>query len=229
MSIYRRHTLFPDLPSSGRALAVALERFAGDPSVVVLGIVRGGVPLAVEVAAALHVPLDLIVRRSLFQQSFEDCVGVVNVAGVEVLDPRIIEPADPVTGEEFFVVQTLGQFRARVLECRGRLPALDLRERTVIVVDNGIRSSLTMGTSVEAVRKLTPARVIIAVAVTDPRMRERVGSMADEFVSLAFPEPFGHVGLFFDRLDVPSEGEIRESLDDIGDFDRSHVNDGDPE
>jgi putative phosphoribosyl transferase len=209
----QRKILFEDLRSGGIALAAALTGYANRDDVVVLGIVRGGVPLAIEVASALGAPLDLVVRRGLFQKSFEDCVGVVSVAGTEVIDPGILEVEEPKTGEEFFVQEALSQFRARILECRGAREPLSVEGRTVVLVDNGIRTSLTMGTSIQAVRRLNPARIVAAVAVCAPNVESRMRAMADEFVCLAFPEPFGHVGMFFNRLDVPSEAQIREGLE----------------
>lgn len=208
----QRRILFHDLRSGGRALAGALTSWR-DEDPLVLGIVRGGVPLASEVAASLGTGFDVIVRRSLFARSFEDTSGVVNVAGVEVLDEDVREPAQPSTGEEFFVSDSLATFRARVAECRGSSPPLDVTGRTVIVVDNGIRSSLTMGTSIKAVRRLAPARVVAATPLCAPNVADRIRDLADEFVCLEFPEPFAHVGMFYGTLDVPSEMEIRAALE----------------
>jgi putative phosphoribosyl transferase len=209
----QRNILFDDLRSGGIALAGALTNFRNRHDVVVLGIVRGGVPVAVEVATALSAPLDVVVRRGLFQKSIEECTGVVSVAGVEVLDPEVQELAEPKTGEEFFVQEALSQFRTRVAECRGALVPRSVEGKTVLLVDNGIRSSLTMGTSIEAVRRLRPAAIVAAVPLCAPHVEARMRAMADEFVCLAFPEPFGHVGMFFNRLDVPSEAQIRTSLE----------------
>jgi predicted phosphoribosyltransferase len=209
----RRDILFEDLEDSGRALAESLRHYRDDASVVVLGIVRGGVPVAEEVAAALHAPLELALRKSLFIRGIDDAAGVVSVAGHEVRDDGVVAVDAPTSPEEWFIAESLRAFRSRVAECRGDAGPMDLEGRTVIVVDNSIRTTLTARTTMRAVSALRPARTVLAVALCAGSVASEAALLADEFVTLAEPPVFAHAGMFYRTLNVPDESAIRHRFE----------------
>jgi predicted phosphoribosyltransferase len=203
---------FADPRDAGRRLASRLGECAGLEGAVVLGLARGGVPVAFEVARGLGLPLDLVLlRRLLVPHGILDPVCAVSVAGSLFLDEGL--KADAAGGaQERFVAAALEEFAARELACRGRRPALALQGRSVLVVDNGIRTGSTMRAALRALRAQGPARIVVAVPVAAPEARAAVEPLADELVCLAWPHPFGHVGIWYADFQRPGEEEIRELL-----------------
>lgn len=165
-----------------------------------LALVSAGVPVAVEVAKLLDASsLDLIVlRRLLAPQGPGSQAVAVNVAGTLVVDEEIgPRPAKPETPFDYFVEDALNGLAHRVQICRGEIPPADLAGKEVLIVDCGIRTSLTMQAAVGAVRTLDPARITAAVPVTSLDGRRIVEALADDFIYLAAPEPFGNAGVWY--------------------------------
>jgi predicted phosphoribosyltransferase len=201
-----------DLRSAGRDLAVALEPYNCAPdAALVLGIVRGGVPAALEVSIHLQLPLDVICLSAVLQRSTGQPARAVRVAGTPVLDEELLAPAAG-SLEAHFVDEALQRLAARERACRGERAPFDVAGRTVFIVDNGIRTGGTMRAAIGAVRRLGAARVIAAVPVAAAAACAAVEEISDLLVCLATPEPFGHVGMFYRRFDVPRETDVRELL-----------------
>ena len=209
---------FTDPRAAGRELAkeVAARRDLRDA--VVLAVARGGVAVAAEVARRLRAPLDVVlVRRLLAPRGPEEPVCAVSVAGALVVDEevsarRAAPDRDP--APEAFLAEALEGFGARVRACRGTRPPLDLSRRTVLLVDNGVRTGSTMRAAVRALRTRGPSRVVAAFPVASVEGRASVASFADEIVCLATPEPFGHVGLWYANFKRLDDEEIAAVLDD---------------
>jgi len=191
---------FSDLSSAGVELAAKLSGAGIKHDVVVLAIVSAGVPVAVEVAKLLEASsLDLIViRRLLAPQGPGSQAVAVNAAGTLVLDDEIgPRPSKPETPFDYFVEDALNGLAQRARICRGERPPIDLTGKQVLIVDCGIRTSLTMQAAINAVRTLNPARITAAVPVTSQEGRRVVEALADDLIYLAAPEPFGNAGVWF--------------------------------
>lgn len=202
--------LFVDRADAGRRLATGLEHLRGE-RVVVLGLPRGGVPVASEVATALRAPLDVVVVRKLgvpFQPELG--MGAVGEGGVRVLHEEVVRMAG-VSDQELEAVE--GHERAelarRARRFRGEHPPVPLAGRTVVVIDDGVATGSTARVACKIVRAQGAARVVLAVPVAPPDWEGRIGADADELVCLATPEPFLAIGQFYeDFAQVTDEGVI---------------------
>jgi len=206
---------FEDARAAGRSLAAALEAYAGRADAVVLAVARGGVGVGAEAARRLGLPLDLVLLRRLLvpRGSLEpDCVA--SVAGATFLDEGLAAAAEaaPDPALRHFLADALSLFDSHVRACRGVRPALDLAGKTVILVDNGVRTGSTMLAAVRAVRSRSPARVVAAAPVADAAALGAVAPAVEELVYVATPEPFGHVGLWYADFRRLTDDEIRATL-----------------
>lgn len=165
-----------------------------------LAIVSAGVPVAVEVAKLLEASsFDLIViRRLLAPQGPGSQAVAVNAAGTLVVDDEIgPRPAKPETPFDYFLEDALNGLARRSLICRGERPPTDLAGKSVLLVDCGIRTGLTMQAAITAVRTLNPARITAAVPVTSHDGRRIIEALADDLLYLAAPDPFGNAGVWY--------------------------------
>ncbi len=204
--------LLPSRMVAGRRLADELATYRDRPGLVVLALPRGGVPVAFEVAQALHAPLDvLLVRKLGLPWQPELALGAIASGGVRVLDTALIE-ALGIPGR---VVEQVAADETRTLQLRDLLyhagqPPLDLAHRTVIVVDDGIATGSTMRAAVKAVRQRQPDRVVVAAPVASASAYDQLRGDADEVVCLATPEPFESVGSWYEQFpQVPDEEVLR--------------------
>jgi putative phosphoribosyl transferase len=202
---------YDDLRSAGRELARALADHAGRADAVVLALVRGGVPAAAECAAALALPVDVLLLRGLLQNAAGGPARAVRVAGRLVLEDEVAAVA-PDTPPGRYVADGLEAFARRELLCRGERPPLDLAGRTVLLVDNGMRTGGTMRAAVRAVRRLGAARAVAAVPISSLAARDLLEVEADALVCLATADPFPHVGFFYRRFDVPADSDVQRIL-----------------
>lgn len=205
---------FRDREDAGRRLATRLARFAG-PDVVVLGLPRGGVPVAAEVAAALEAPLDVLVVRKLgvpFQP--EVAMGAIGEGGVRVLDDILIHRAG-VTAQEVDAVERAERatLEERVRRFRPRGDPPDLTGRRVVIVDDGIATGATATVACAIARARGAAQVIVATPVGGPDAVVRVAG-ADEVVCLLTPSDFQAVGLHYRDFGQTTDEEVVELLDD---------------
>ena len=212
---------FTDPGSAGRELAKKVEARGSLERAVVLAVARGGVPVAAEVAKRLRAPLDVVlVRRLLVPRGPEEPVCAVSVAGALVLDEELAarraarDDDEENPALECFLAEALREFDARVGACRGARTPLDLSRRTVILIDNGVRTGSTLRAVLRALRTREPARVVAAVPVASVEGRASVAAVADEVVCLATPEPFGHVGLWYANFERQTDEEIAAALDE---------------
>ena len=214
----RGHSPFADRRHAGRALGAALaERLGGAADVVVLGLPRGGVVVAAEVAAALGADLDLVAVRKLgLPWQPELAMGAIAAAGdaVEaVRTEQVLARAhvDPASFEEVRQ-RELAELRRRERAYRGIRPPVPLAGRTVVVVDDGLATGATMRAAVAAVRRSAPARVLVAVPVGSPNTCAALATAVDDVVCLWAPASFSAVGQGYDDFGATSDDEVREAL-----------------
>jgi putative phosphoribosyl transferase len=206
--------MFRDRADAGRHLAAKLGPYAGRTDVLVLALPRGGVPVAFEVARALHAPLDVFLVRKLGLPGQEElAMGALATGGVRVLNEDLLRDLN-LLEEEIDAVTAREQ---RELERRERLyrddrPPPAVQGRTVILVDDGLATGSTMRAAVAALRGLQPARVIVAVPVGAAETCAELRRQADEVVCTQTPELFYAVGLWYQNFSQTPDEEVRDLL-----------------
>lgn len=205
---------FADRRAAGRELARRLERYAGREDVVVLGLPRGGVPVAYEVAKALRVPLDVFLVRKLGVPGREElAMGAVASGGARVLNQSVLEGFGVTAPDlEARTARALEEVRERESAYREGRPPLPLRGRVAILVDDGLATGASMRAAIAALRSHEPGAVVVAVPVAPAEVCQRLGARADEVVCLATPEPFEAVGLWYEDFGPVSTAEARNLL-----------------
>jgi putative phosphoribosyl transferase len=209
--------MFRDRVDAGRRLA-ALLRDLGGPATVVLGIPRGGVIVAREVARVLDAPLDVVVVRKLGSARHpEYAVGAIGEDGVRIVDPdslRIMgireqELAEVEARERVELARRTSRFRS------GR-PRIDLTGKRAIVVDDGVATGATAIAACRACRQLGAAEVVVAVPVAPPDWAEYMRGEADRFVAVETPAPFFAVGQWYEYFEQTTDDEVVACLADVG-------------
>jgi putative phosphoribosyl transferase len=207
-------TRFRDRRQAGRVLAEQLEHLRGRPGLLVLALPRGGVAVAFEVAHALQAPLDVFVVRKLgFPGHEEFAMGAIAGGGVRVMNPLpgMNVPPQAIAA---VVAREQDELVRRELLYRGERPAVSIRGRTVIVVDDGLATGSTMRAAVTAIRQQHPAHLVVAVPVGAQETCRQLRSEADEVVCAATPSPFRAVGLWYENFPQAGDDEVHELLDE---------------
>ena len=205
--------LFADRADAGRQLAARLEHLRGEP-LVVLGLPRGGVPVALQVARALGAPLDVIVVRKLgvpFQPGL--AMGAVGEDGVRVINRKIVRDAG-VRANELDAVQAReqAQVEARAARYRARRPREPLAGRTAVVVDDGIATGSTARAACQAAWAHGAAQVVLAVPVAPPGWEATIAGAADELVCVATPGNFFAIWQFYADFTPTTDEEVTACL-----------------
>ena len=208
--------MLQDRHEAGRLLARELQRFADRPDVIVLGLPRGGVPVAYEVATALNVPLDVFVVRKLGLPGREEfAVGAIASGGLRVLNVPFIRfngaSEDDLSDALERESKELDR-RERVYREGRRLP--NLFGRTVILVDDGLATGASMQAAVMALKKAQPDRIVVAVPVAPKETRDALRAIADEIVCALPSDPFRAAGLRYRDFERTSDEEVRKLLED---------------
>jgi putative phosphoribosyl transferase len=206
--------VFADRDDAGRRLAARLGHLRGEP-VVVLGLPRGGVPVAFQVAQVLGAPLDVIVVRKLgvpFQHELG--MGAVGEDGARVINPEVTQ-ACGVSQDQLAAVQAREQaaVEARAGRYRARRPREPLDGRVAVVVDDGVATGSTARAACQIARAHGAARVVLAVPVAPPGWQARIGADADEMVCVATPRGFSAIGQFYARFPQVSDEEVLACLE----------------
>ncbi len=213
---------FANRREAGRRLAELLQPYAGEPGLIVLGLPRGGVPVAYEVARALDAPLDVFIVRKLGVPGHEEyAMGAIASGGIRVLHEEAVRELQIPAAVIDRVEQTERvELERRERRYRGARPPLDLEDRTVVLVDDGLATGATMLAAVAAVRTRHPRRLIVAVPVASVEACMAVRRQADACVCLATPEPFVGVGLWYLEFGQTTDEEVEELLAARTDADR---------
>jgi predicted phosphoribosyltransferase len=206
--------LFHDRVDAGRQLAERLKEYANRSDVVVLGLPRGGVPVAFEVASRLDVPLDVFLVRKLGVPGHTElAMGAIAPAGVEVLNHDVIVDL----GISAASVAAIAASERVELDRRDRIfrggrPMPELSGKTVILVDDGLATGATMEAAVTALRQMGPAAIVVAAPVGARETCERLAGLADQLLCLATPAPFSAVGQWYENFSQTTDEEVQELL-----------------
>lgn len=202
--------LFADRVTAGRQLAERLRDLAGRPGLLVLGLPRGGVPVAFEVAAALGAPLDVLVVRKLGVPGQEElAMGAVAGGGLRVLNEDVVS----MLGIPEETIDVVARMEAQELArreslYRGNRPFPELRGATVILVDDGVATGATMLAAARAIQARGPAALIVAAPVMAREAHQHLAAVATRCIALALPEPFVGVGAWYADFAQTTDAEV---------------------
>jgi putative phosphoribosyl transferase len=205
---------FANRAEAGRFLAEKLEQYAGRDDVIVLGLPRGGVPVAYEVAQRLRALLDVFIVRKLGVPGFEElAAGAIASGGVRVLNDDVVRAlphADAII--ESVTARETAELERREQSYRDGRPAPELRDRIVILVDDGLATGATMRAAVMALRQRGAAKIIVAVPVGAPETCRELAELVEEIVCGMAPAFFQAVGQYYQDFSQTSDDEVRELL-----------------
>jgi putative phosphoribosyl transferase len=206
--------VFEDRADAGRQLAGQLMRFADRPYVIVLGLPRGGVSVAFEVATALHAPLDILLSRKLgVPGQPELAFGAVAAGDGRYLDEGLVRLTGISNTEvERITVEVRHELDRRATLYRGDRPLPQIAGKTVILVDDGMATGASIYAAVQALRPMQPARLILAVPVAPPAAWAWLRKFVDEIVCLYLPDTFLAVGEFYEDFAQVEDAEVVEML-----------------
>lgn len=205
---------FRDRREAGQLLAANLSAYANRGDVLVLGLPRGGVPVAYEVARALGAPLDVLVVRKLGVPGHDElAMGAIASGGVKVFNDVVVEDF----GIPEQIIDAVAAREQQELERRERAyrddrPPVDVRGKTVILVDDGLATGTTMRAAIAAVRQQAPAAVVVAVSVIALESCAVFRAVADALVWVIAPEPFYAVGLCYEDFTPTTDAEVRDLI-----------------
>ena len=202
--------IFEDRVDAGRRLAKRLEGYAHRADVVVLGVPRGGVVVASEVAMALGVPLDVFLSRKLgVPGQTELAFGAVSAGGGRYLDEYILRTTGITNAQvEWITAEVRKELDRRASVYRGGRPPLNVSDKTVLLVDDGVATGASVYAAILALRQMEPARLLLAVPVAPASAWEWLRTVVDEIVCLDLPEPFAAVGGFYRNFAQVEDVEV---------------------
>lgn len=210
---------FRDRTEAGQKLAEQLSAYGNRPDVLVLGLPRGGVPVAFEIAKALNAPLDVFVVRKLgVPDRPELAMGAIASGGVRVLNQDVVRSFD-ISNQ---IIDRVTESEQKELQrrenlYRGNRPAPDYTDRTIILVDDGLATGATMRAAVQALRQHKPTRIAIAVPIAAPETCQEFRAQVDEITCFLTPERLWAVGRGYEDFRQTTDEEVQELLD------RSHL------
>lgn len=206
--------IFKDREDAGRRVAEQLRTYAGRNDVIVLGIPRGGVPVAFQVAKALHAPLDIFVSRKLGVPGQEELAfGAVASGGVRVLDREIVEAVGISEAQiEQNTEKAKKELTRRESVYRGARPPLHVEGQVVVLVDDGIATGSSMRAAIQALRQMKPARLIVAVPVAPISTCNRLRTEVDELICVNTPKYFYAIGQFYEDFSQVADEKVTELL-----------------
>lgn len=205
---------FRDREEAGRKLAEKLSQLRGEPNTVVLGLPRGGVPVAFQIGEQLDLPLDVIVIRKIGAPGRKElALGAVGSGGTRVLNENVVTALgvdqatiDSITKDE------LREVERRENSYREGMAQIDVKDKHAVLVDDGLATGASMRAAVELVRTLEPRMITVAVPTGSPEAVESLEALADRVIALIAPTGFTAVGAWYQRFDQTSDQEVRRLL-----------------
>ena len=199
-----------DRLSAGRELAGRLQDYADRDDVIVLALPRGGVPVAAAIAEALHTPLDLMLVRKLGTPGQEElAMGAIATGGIRVMNDDVVSALGiSETAIEAEAAREQQELEQRQHRYRGDRPLPDFRDKTVLLVDDGIATGATMRVAIHALRRQEPASVVVITPVAPPDTVARLRREADEVICLETPEPFMAISQWYQHFPQTGDDEV---------------------
>ena len=206
---------FRDRRDAGQRLAERLQTYAGRNDTIVLGLPRGGVPVAYEVARALELPLDVFVVRKLGLPWHQElAMGALASGGVRLINQHLIRQLGVSESEvERITRQEQQELERRELRFRGSRAFPDLKGKTVLLIDDGLATGASMRVAVTALRQEGAKRVVVGVPVASPDTCDSFRDITDDIVCVVTPEPFHAVGLWYEDFGQTTDEEVHDLLD----------------
>src|SRR5207249_2628612 len=207
--------LFRNRMHAGQVLGKMLQEYGNREDVVVLALPRGGVPVAFEIASALHAPLDVFLVRKLGVPGQEElAMGAIATGGIRVLNNEVVRHL----GIPDHVIDSATKAEQQELErrqqaYRGTRESPQVRGRIILFVDDGLATGSTMRAAVTALRQQKPARIVVAVPVAAASTCQEFQEEVDQIICAATPEPFYGVGQWYEDFSQTSDEEVRDLLD----------------
>ncbi len=208
-----------DLPlknrrAAGRQLVASLNDVQGRDDLLVLGLPRGGIPVAYEIAVALDAPLDACIVRKLGMPEHEElAMGAIATGNVRVLNDVVIREGQiPQAAIDAVTAREQQELNRRERLYRGLRPIPDIRDRTIVLVDDGLATGTTMRAAVETIRPLGPREIIVAVPVSSRDVCRAFARIVDRIVCGETPEPFHSIGQWYEDFAPTSDEEVRVLL-----------------
>jgi putative phosphoribosyl transferase len=205
---------FQNRCEAGKLLASQLSQYANNLNVLVLGLPRGGVPVAFEIAKTLNVSLDIcLVRKLGVPGSPEVAMGAIASGGVQVLNEDLIDYFQ-ISRETIaeVAVRELQELQRRDRVYRGDRPLPQIRDRTIILVDDGLATGSTMQAAIEVLKPQQPQQIIVAIPVAPLNICNKLGAEVDEVLCLKTPSSFGAIGRWYENFDQTTDEEVCELL-----------------
>jgi predicted phosphoribosyltransferase len=207
--------IFENRRSAGRALAERLKEFSKRDDVIVLALPRGGVPVGAEVARAILAPLDVFVVRKLGVPGHEELAfGAIAAGGVTVFNEGVLSSLRlPQEMLEAVIRNEKAELDRRERLYRGSRETLDVKDKTVVVVDDGLATGATMSAAVDALRNMGAREIVVAVPVSSRQACDEFNALANvRCISATTPEPFYGVGMWYEDFSQTTDREVEELL-----------------
>jgi putative phosphoribosyl transferase len=211
----KRPMLFKDRRDAGQQLSAQLAQYKGQKDVIVLGLARGGMVVADEIADALHVPLNVIVVRKVGAPGNEElALGAVAEYGKGIFNEDLIAVLGvSLQWLEEAAAEQKHLLKQRLALYRGKTPAPELKDKIVILVDDGIATGASMRVAIQSVRQAHAKKIILAVPVAAPDPLRKIKGEVDEVICLLSPVYFGAVGSFYQSFGQTSDDEVIQILE----------------
>jgi predicted phosphoribosyltransferase len=208
---------FFDRSAAGKALAHLLQSYEKNPNTLVLALPRGGVPVAYEIATSLSLPLDLCIVRKLGVPGHEElAMGALATGGTVVFNDAILKQLNiPSTAIDQVIQSELIELHRRETAYRGNRPLPVLKNKTIILVDDGIATGATIRAAIKALRLQNPAIIIVAVPVAAPETVQKIAALTDKIICPLMPIYFSAVAEWYDHFPQTSDREVTELLQAI--------------
>lgn len=205
---------FHDRSAAGRALAETLLHYRDHEDALIFALPRGGVPVAYEIALALHLPLDvLVVRKVGAPRHKEFAIGAVAAGGIRIVNEQALRQCNITDAQFEQLAQTqFAEVKRREEIYRGHQHSLDLHNKCVLIVDDGLATGATMRAAIEAARRGGAHKVVMAVPVGALSTINALAAQVDETIWLSAPEPFYAVGQWYVHFEQTSDEEVQRLL-----------------
>ncbi|WP_071189736.1 phosphoribosyltransferase [Trichormus sp. NMC-1] len=205
---------FRNRTEAGQILASHLIKYANSKDLLVLGLARGGVPVAFEVAKALNAPLDVCIVRKLGVPGHEElAMGALASGGIKVLNYDVINSLG-IDWERIRAVaaEELQELQRRDRTYRGNIPPINVKNKTVILIDDGIATGSSIRAAIAIIKQQQPAKIVVAVPVAPPSTYEELRLEVDEIVCLQIPADLSAIGIWYEDFSQTTDDEVRELL-----------------